>query len=94
MQRKKATEEKAAASAESSGASGKRQSSRTIVVSKAMRVVSSEARLAHPELICSHRYQSQHTLLNSFTCVLLQSYIAVWLAAVRIAFILSVENNL
>lgn len=44
MQRKKNTEEKAAASAESSGASGKRQSSRTIVVSKAMRVVSSEAR--------------------------------------------------
>lgn len=44
MQRKKANEEKAAASAEGIAGSGKRQSSRTIVVSKAMRVVSSEAR--------------------------------------------------
>ena len=72
MQRKKATEEKAAASAESSGASGKRQSSRTIVVSKAMRVVSSEARLAPPELISSQHFHSQHALLHCFTSLLLQ----------------------
>ena len=44
MQRKKQSDDKAAAATEVTGAQGKRQSSRTTVVSRAMRVVSSEAR--------------------------------------------------
>ena len=47
MHKKKGNDEKASASAEGAGGSGKRQSSRTIVVSRAMRVVSSEARLGN-----------------------------------------------
>ena len=54
MQRKKGNDEKAGTSTEGAGGSGKRQSSRTTVVSRAMRVVSSEARLVRPEKFQLH----------------------------------------